>query len=656
MKSIILLLFLSITAFASEPEIIELKTRSVQSISWYDQQAKAWAMKLNNEKSDHAWINYYMAARYAQWQAAQLDEIQKNIETQAPESFAYDVISAWHQGFSSGTDQLLDAAYAANASHPLVSYLRVMQQEFALSNKRKESSMALFTSGAMSPSLLNYSYNVLMSVEPQAMLITEGENTMLPLIVLQDVFGIRADVNVLNLDMLQYDDYRNRKFESLHLTAPSTSGKVEMCESLPKLNPTTKFYFALTVDRKQVLPIKDQLYVVGLASRMSAERMDNISVIKDNLEQKFLLDYLTVNFNGEPANATGKIFAANYLVPMLLLSEHYYETGDVEQANHWNKIIRALADETGKSQLVSNFINEQTPKKPFIPANLDIKKIEGSLKQLKGNIYAAEFEVTNLEYNTYLRYLQANKLSDEYEVSKIDLSEFDDASLALMKNYHADVTPTKKQQFFTSYPIMNIPYEGAVAYCQWLTEQYNASSDRKYKKVKFRLPTINEWQIAALGYKAFQSWDINVNIIEVQIPEKAEEDFCTNCPVTKVKFSESDIRYPWYKAYNARNRALNNKGCALGNFKWPDDQKGCRPNQPVLDGFVLTSPVGAYFPNNIGLYDVVGNVAEMTDEKGKACGGSWNHSADESTITSINTFDGPDAAIGFRIFMEIVEQ
>jgi len=649
---------LSFSVLASEPQTIELKTKSVRTIAWYDEQATAWSQKLNNANANIAWINYYMAARYAQWETARMDEIQQRIAKQLPGSFAHNIIAGWNHGYNSEAIQFLKQASLTDESHPVLSYLLTLQHEFNLLDEdRKQSSRALFDAGAVSQSLLSYSYNVLMSVDQNAMLITEGENTMLPLLVLQDVFGIRKDVNVLNLDLLLNDDYRKRKFDALSLSSPETISKISLCELLPGLNSQAKFYFALTIDQQNVLPIKDQLYVVGLASRVTSERMDNISIIKDNLEKKFLLDYLTVNFNGEPATATGNVFRANYLVPMLLLTEHYQQTGQLENATRWNAIIKLLADQTGKTQLVANFMNRQSNERPpFVRANLDIKRIEGMLRQLKDNIYASEYEVTNLEYNAYLRYLESNKMMDEYEISKIDLSGFDDASLALMKNYHADVTPTKKQQFFTAYPVMNIPYEGAIAYCNWLTEQYNASPEKKYNKVKFRLPSINEWQIAALGYKDFQSWNINENIIEVQIPKTSEDVLCAKCPVEKVKFNESDIRYPWYKAYNFRNRAVNNKGCALGNFKWQDDQTGCKPNQPILDGFVLTSPVGAYFPNNIGLYDVVGNVAEMVNEKGTACGGSWNHPAEESTITSINKFDGPDAAIGFRVFMEIVEQ
>ena len=47
-----------------------------------------------------------------------------------------------------------------------------------------------------------------------------------------------------------------------------------------------------------------------------------------------------------------------------------------------------------------------------------------------------------------------------------------------------------------------------------------------------------------------------------------------------------------------------------------------------------------------------GNVAEMIDEKGKACGGSWNDPPSESTIHSIKNYRHSDASIGFRVFMD----
>jgi hypothetical protein len=81
--------------------------------------------------------------------------------------------------------------------------------------------------------------------------------------------------------------------------------------------------------------------------------------------------------------------------------------------------------------------------------------------------------------------------------------------------------------------------------------------------------------------------------------------------------------------------------------KCPGNQKG--------DGFGMMAPVECYFPNDFGLYDVVGNVAEMIDQEGKACGGSWMQVPGESTILSISGYDKPNAWTGFRVFMEVIE-
>ena len=117
------------------------------------------------------------------------------------------------------------------------------------------------------------------------------------------------------------------------------------------------------------------------------------------------------------------------------------------------------------------------------------------------------------------------------------------------------------------------------------------------------------------------------------------------------------VLYPWFRHYAFRNNPANSFGCYLGNFKVPDDVKPCQPKKmTTADGWTSLAPVEVYFPNDIGLYDVVGNVAEMIDLEGKACGGSWNHPAEESTIRSINEYKGPDSSTGFRIFMEVIEK
>jgi formylglycine-generating enzyme required for sulfatase activity len=291
----------------------------------------------------------------------------------------------------------------------------------------------------------------------------------------------------------------------------------------------------------------------------------------------------------------------------------------------------------------------------------EVRKLESSVRLIKGNLYALNTEVTNKEYNKFLTFLIQTGQNQLYNKYKPDIRKIQGSLLAFFKGYHVQPTEsaeTKNNKIYDDYPVVNITYEAAVAYCQWLTDQYSTSKGkRKYKTVEFRLPTLREWQIAALGYPKFQSWELDENEVEVRIPENPDknpnEEMGKKKSVIPVK--GNDILYPWYGAYYFRSKAQNHLNCWLGNFKTPLGSSSCRTYFPDSDGFAITGKVGSYFPNDMGFYDVVGNAAEMIDERGKACGGSWDHSPDESTIRSIANYSGPDKTVGFRVFMEVKE-
>jgi formylglycine-generating enzyme required for sulfatase activity len=170
--------------------------------------------------------------------------------------------------------------------------------------------------------------------------------------------------------------------------------------------------------------------------------------------------------------------------------------------------------------------------------------------------------------------------------------------------------------------------------------------------VKFRLPAIKEWQIAALGYKKFQSWELEENEVEVLIPNNTVDEVGKNRKIIPVKGNE--ILYPWFTSYNYRNKAQNKRNCWMGNFEVPENSMSCVAFRAGGDGYLFTAPVGVYFPNGMGLYDMSGNVAEMVAEKGKACGGSWNHAPENATISSTNEYSNSSGAVGFRVFMEVI--
>jgi formylglycine-generating enzyme required for sulfatase activity len=654
----------SLVALAESPEPIAPKTKVIRSIQWYLTQSKLWQERIGTQPGDaSAWFNYYSASRYAQKSQQELDEIAATMQEAVPGSAEALTVSSWNKGYTEDSFKLIQKAYTLKPESNTTYGMMTLFHEFSLDEqKRTEFSKRLLGSGLVSEALMSYSYNVLMSMDSKAVLFTEGENTTLPLFILQDVMNIRRDVTILNLDLLNSKGYRDRKLKVAGLTFNEANLWTELdqrqsiCTLLPGQNKNYNFYYALTVSRESISSIKDHLYVVGLASQLSTARLDNISVIKENLEKKFLLDYLTVDFNGENEFSAGRVLSVNYLVPMLLLNDHYVKTGEKEKARKLEALVAKLASESGKMDLVESFLHrDKDPERSFILVKINAKPFDESVRLIRGNLYAFNTEVTNEQYNSFLEFLTKNNETDAYEKSKIDLSRYDKEALTFFKGYHTYFTANKGKvhDAFRKYPVVNISYEGAVTYCEWLTQQYNATPERKFKKVKFRLPTLNEWQIAALGNSKFQSWTLKENTIEVIVPSDTLMEIAKG--EKKVIPVDDKVLYPWWGSYNYRAKAQNRRNCWLGNFKVPDYCKPCQIPKMGGDGWIMHAPTATYFPNNIGLYDVVGNVAEMIDEKGKACGGSWNHLPSESTIHSINAYSGPDGAVGFRIFMEVIE-
>jgi|688.fasta_scaffold67509_3 sulfatase modifying factor 1 len=118
---------------------------------------------------------------------------------------------------------------------------------------------------------------------------------------------------------------------------------------------------------------------------------------------------------------------------------------------------------------------------------------------------------------------------------------------------------------YDDYPVVGVNWHQAKAFCNWRTSHLNSFySDMGEPAVTdFRLPTEYEWEYAARAGR-----DMN--------------------------------KYPWGGPY-----IKNAKGCSLANYK---PQRG----DYSQDGGFYPIRVASYFPNDFGVYDMSGNVAEWT--------------------------------------------
>jgi hypothetical protein len=383
MKNIFLfsLLFIAFinSSKAQKAEPIMPITKVPMDNAYYTKQAQLWKAELDkNNTNTQAWYNYYRANRYMQI-AGENDTIRGNsrfdrlktiideMEKKIPNSFEFNYLKWLNSGNNLGQFSYLEKAYAIDSEREetytdfISTYEMLMMPE-----KRDEFAKKLFAKGNVSPSYLNYNYNVLMSLKPNAIILTVGDNDTYPLWILQAQFGIRKDVQVINLSMLYVDEYFKKlssklQFEYLNPMESYENAKIYVNTIVKRIaNNALKrpVYTALTVDEKFTKPVANELYLVGLAYEYSLEKFDNIAVLKKNMEQQFALDYLQVQFYKDNAQESIKYANGNYLVPMITLYDHYKLSNQNDEAKHWQNLIELVAKKSGQEQYIKDYIKE----------------------------------------------------------------------------------------------------------------------------------------------------------------------------------------------------------------------------------------------------------------------------------------------------------
>ncbi|RQW04785.1 MAG: hypothetical protein EH225_05380 [Calditrichaeota bacterium] len=141
----------------------------------------------------------------------------------------------------------------------------------------------------------------------------------------------------IKLDYAQLPAYPSKEF------VPALS------EYIQSKYPEIPVYMALTMYSNYTDPIKEKLYIVGLAYLYSEHRVDNIALIRKNLENHFRLDYLDFTWYGENYLASGIVdkLNMNYVAGMVILAEHYQKSGLPDLARKWAQKALSIAEKGG---------------------------------------------------------------------------------------------------------------------------------------------------------------------------------------------------------------------------------------------------------------------------------------------------------------------
>jgi hypothetical protein len=153
-------------------------------------------------------------------------------------------------------------------------------------------------------------------------------------------------------------------------------------------------------------------------------------------------------------------------------------------------------------------------------------------------------------------------------------------------------------------PITGITYEQALRFCEWKEAEVNKNRPPG-KRIKIALPSIDLYR------RLIPNIDSVAAVRKVNLPCRGFEFNYKHAPCeVPAKGSES------------------------------------------LQGLTVMR-VDSYWPTDLGLYCMQGNVAEMTATKGVAMGGSYRHYAYQSHSDQLQPYSGPAEWLGFRFIVTL---
>ncbi len=259
-----------------------------------------------------------------------------------------------------------------------------------------------------------------------------------------------------------------------------------------------------------------------------------------------------------------------------------------------------------------------------------------SAKSVVGQFYLCEYETTNKDWLGFVHAMES-------KYGKMGAYKFlpdTNSWFNVIQPYYdraLDWDWYLRHPAFANYPVVGVTWLQVQDFIAWKNTQIDsllkAQGITNYKVI-FRLPTSNEFELVS------------------------------------------------QHKYNPQWGLLSVKGGYLANFGVIKDSTGYVFKSKENDGYETTGPVDAYYPNNLGIYNIKGNVEEWVSDEYKGYPRStsydkWLNIDTTAVDTAVHIcrggswFDGPyylyptvtkayppnacSAFTGFRLAMDVVE-
>ena len=352
------------------PQKVETPIKVTQNAEWYKTQERLWKAEIDkNSKNEEAWANYYKAVRYRSWCESmpdineQLDAIVEKMGKAIPDTYTYYVNRFYnnnHAQDNPGMAKAIKMRPDAVDDYPtFVSYLMQTGDEETM----RDILTRWYNSGTYSPTLLNYAYNELIGLAPNAIIFAQGDTQTFSKLILQYGKGVRPDVTIVNTSFWLFTPHYREHMEK-KLGLPSFAERVD--NGTYKLDNTDRenvkdmvyhhmlnntdrpIYFSPMIE-SEMPKCADKLYSEGLVMRYSKKPYDNLAIKRKNYEELYLTDYLRESFLPESYPATIDRYNFNYIPCLKSLLDYYKQSGNTPRYNELRNLMVRIVEQINVS-------------------------------------------------------------------------------------------------------------------------------------------------------------------------------------------------------------------------------------------------------------------------------------------------------------------